>query len=58
MVVVVVSKVNWSVVTVRNVSSITVVTGTIRIVGDSTVTVNPETHIVRIMDSTIPEGNA
>lgn len=58
MVVVVVSKVNWSVVTVRNVSSITVVTGTIRIVGDSTVTVNPATHIVRIMNSTIPEGNA
>lgn len=58
MVVVVVSKVNWSIVTIRNVSSITVVTGTIRIVGDSTLTVNPETHIVRIMDSAIPEGNA
>lgn len=49
MVVVIISKINWNVQTVRNVETISLSGGTFTIVGDSTVTVSAETHIVRIM---------
>lgn len=49
MVVVIISKINWNVQTIRNVTSITLSSGTYTIVGDSTVTASAETHIVRIM---------
>ena len=49
MVVIVVSKVNWNIQTIRNVTSITLSSNTFTIVGDSTVTVSEATHFVRIM---------
>lgn len=51
MTVVIISKTNWNIQTVRNVESITLSTGSYVIVGDTTVTVNKTTHIIRIMES-------
>lgn len=51
MTVVVISKTNWNVETIRNVESITLSSGVYTIVGDTTVTANKTTHIIRIMES-------
>lgn len=51
MTVVIISKVNWNIQTVRNVESITLSSGSYTIVGDSTVTVNATNYIIRIMES-------
>lgn len=52
MTVVIISKTNWNIQTVRNVESITLSSGgSYTIVGDTTVTVSKTTHIIRIMES-------
>lgn len=49
MIVIIVSKINWNVQTIKNVTSITLSSNNITVVGDSTVTVSEATHFVRIM---------
>ena len=50
MTVVIVSRINWNIQTIRNVTSITLSSNTITVVGDSTVSVSEATHFVRIME--------
>ena len=50
MTVIIISKIQWNMQTVRNVSSITLANGTYTIVGDSTVTVSAEYYYIRIME--------
>lgn len=50
MTVVIVSKINWNIQTVRNVTSITISGTNYVVVGDTTVTVSMGTHFVRIME--------
>lgn len=49
--VVIISKTNWNIQTVRNVTSISYQTGNYTVVGDSTVTVSATNYIIRIMES-------
>lgn len=51
MTVVIISKVNWGVVTMRNVSSISLSNYTYTIVGDTTATYSQAIYYVRIMES-------
>ena len=48
--VVIISKIQWSVITVRNVTSITLSNGNYTIVGDTSITVSAENNYVRIME--------
>lgn len=50
MTVVIISRVNWGVQTIRNVTSITLANHVYTIVGDTTVTASDENYIIRIMD--------
>lgn len=50
MTVVVMSKINWGVQTVRNVTSISLSNNQFTIVGDTTVTVSEALYYVRIME--------
>lgn len=50
MTVVIISKIQWSVITVRNVTSITLSNGNYTIVGDTSITVPAENNYVRIME--------
>lgn len=50
MTVVIISKIQWSVITVRNVTSITLSNGNYTIVGDTSITVSAENNYVRIME--------
>jgi hypothetical protein len=50
MTVIIVSKINWNIQTVRNVTSITLSSNSYTVVGDTTVTVSETTHFVRIME--------
>lgn len=51
MTVIVISKISWNVVTIRNVSSITLSNYTYTIVGDTTGTYSQANYYVRIMES-------
>ena len=51
MTVVIISKNNWGITTMRNVSSITLSTGTYTIVGDTTATFAAANYFIRIMES-------
>ena len=51
MTVVIISKVNWGVETMRNVSSISLSGTTYTIVGDSTKTFSQNNYFIRIMES-------
>lgn len=51
MTVVIISKVSWNVVTIRNVTSITLSSGTYTIVGDTTGSYAAANYIIRIMES-------
>ena len=51
MTVVIISKVNWGVITMRNVSSISLSNYTYTIVGDSTATFSQANYYIRIMES-------
>lgn len=50
MTVIVVSKINWNIQTVRNVTSITLSNSTYTIVGDTTVTASQAAYFIRIME--------
>lgn len=51
MTVVIISKISWNVITMRNVSSITLSTETYTIVGDTTATYAKANYYIRIMES-------
>lgn len=50
MTVVIVSRINWNIQTVRNVTSIMLSSNTYTVVGDTTVTASEATHFIRIME--------
>ena len=51
MTVVIISKINWGVVTMRNVTSISLSSYTYTIVGDTTATYSQANYYIRIMES-------
>ena len=51
MTVVIISKINWNVTTMRNVTSISLSSGTYTIVGDSTATYSQTNYYIRVMES-------
>lgn len=51
MTVIAISKVNWGVTTIRNVTSITLSNYTYTVVGDTTATFSQANYLIRIMES-------